>query len=474
MRRGRSTIAPRRSNSAPFYDPREIPRLPAKYSIPKLGQILIRNGWVEPQVVRRALNTQGALGDRLGTCLLETGAVGEDLLLKALSEQHGLPAAAAEDLREIPEDVIATLPAKVALDRKAVPFRSFGTKTHVAILDPRDLEGLDQIAFALGKRIQPHVATEPRLIQALARYYDGGLSPHMAQLLDRLDRSRNSAPRRRTTEAAPRNTARRLWEEPESALFRSASSSPPPLAPFDRGATAGESATAILNPPEPVPGQRPVHPPRPTAAARRHTSVTLSAEERAALGGDAPVERPFAVEADKADDTRPLPADAPALPLSIAGAEAYLESCTRPEEVADVLLGFLGQRFRRVVLFRVLRDEVRGWRAIGDRVDAPCIEAYAATFDEPSAFLNLRRAGSFFLGRLAPMPAHHRLARCFGDRLPEESLLLPVRIRGRLVTVAYADRGADGLGAVELEPLVRLASAAADAYERCILRRKKD
>jgi hypothetical protein len=55
-----------------------------------------------------------------------------------------------------------------------------------------------------------------------------------------------------------------------------------------------------------------------------------------------------------------------------------------------------------------------------------------------------------------------------------ESLVLPVRIRGRLVTAIYLDRGPDRLGKVDLEHLLALAAAAAEAFERCIYRKKKD
>jgi hypothetical protein len=50
-----------------------------------------------------------------------------------------------------------------------VPFRVFGTQVHVAMRDPRDLNCHDEIAFALGKKIQAYVATEARIAQALDR-----------------------------------------------------------------------------------------------------------------------------------------------------------------------------------------------------------------------------------------------------------------------------------------------------------------
>ncbi len=169
-----------------------------------------------------------------------------------------------------------------------------------------------------------------------------------------------------------------------------------------------------------------------------------------------------------------MPVGAPPLPISTTAVEARLAETEDPEDVAYALLSFLGQRFERVALFKVLRDRVVGWHGAGAGVDEECLAEFSADFSQPSSFLNLRQSGSFYLGPLPPMAVHKTLSRCWGGTLPKECLLLPVRIRGRLVTVVFLDRGQEGLGKIDLESLLHLAHVAADAYERCILRKKKD
>ena len=127
-----------------------------------------------------------------------------------------------------------------------------------------------------------------------------------------------------------------------------------------------------------------------------------------------------------------------------------------------------------MALFRVLRDRVEGWLGAGTTLDEECLRSFRAGFDQPSLFLNLRQGGSFYLGPLPPMAVHKNLARCWGGSLPRDCLLLPVRLRGRLVTAVLADREPEELGTVDLERLVALAALAGEAYERCILRKKKD
>jgi hypothetical protein len=158
--------------------------------MPKLGQLLVQRGWATPDAVRAALRAQQAAGGRLGTALVGNNAVSEDVLFEALGALHGVPAASVRDFENIPGDALALLPSKVAQRCRAVPLRAYGTKVDIALLDPGDLACRDELAFALGRRLEVHAASELRIAQALARYYDAPLDARFEALIDRLDRSR--------------------------------------------------------------------------------------------------------------------------------------------------------------------------------------------------------------------------------------------------------------------------------------------
>lgn len=425
--------------------------------MPKLGQLLVQRGWASPEDVQAALRSQSVAGGRLGTCLLESNALTEDLLLKALSELHRLPAVGVEDLRDLPAETVAVLPAKLAVRCRAVPFRAFGTQVHVAMLDPRDLNCQDELAFAAGKRVQPYVTSEVRLRQALERYYDEECPHRFATLIERLDRARylwreQAQEEQKTRPAAAavgraEAPARSVWEHPEAARFESAPARPAPVRP---AAAAGGAPIA------------PTPPPRPTV-------VSLTEAERAEIAN-----KRQAARAPDGDETRPVPADAPPLPVSLGEVTERLERAREPEEIGRLLVAFLGRMFERVALFQVRRDRIAGWLGAGSSLDEACLRGFEADFSQPSVFLNLREGGSFFLGPLAPMAVHKTLARCWGGSLPRECLVLPVRLRGRLVSAIYADREPARLGRLDLEPLLDVATATAAAFERCIYRKKKD
>jgi hypothetical protein len=156
----------------------------------KLGQLLVARGWITVQQLTRALKNQNVVGGRLGTCLLEMEVLGEDLLARSLAEQLGVPAAEIEDLRAIPDEVLSLIPEKLARRCRAIPFRVAGGRLDVAMQDPRNLVGQDEIAFACGRRVKVHVLHELRIQEALQRYYREECPSRYSLLLDRLNRVR--------------------------------------------------------------------------------------------------------------------------------------------------------------------------------------------------------------------------------------------------------------------------------------------
>lgn len=55
----------------------------------KIGELLVEAGHVQPEDVERALQIQEGMGGRMGSILLRTGALSEDVLLTTLSRQLG-------------------------------------------------------------------------------------------------------------------------------------------------------------------------------------------------------------------------------------------------------------------------------------------------------------------------------------------------------------------------------------------------
>jgi hypothetical protein len=496
----------------------------------KLGQLLVARGWITVQQLTRALKTQNVGGGRLGTCLVEMDALSEELLLKGLSEQLGVPAASADDLQGVPEEVIGLIPEKLARRCRAVPFRVEGGRLDLALMDPRNLSAQDEIAFASGKRVKVFVAEEVRILEALERYYGEECPSRFGLVLDRLNRARflwakpapastepagellspvdnpfaprdsplapppkiflppalpelaelpAAPPPRRTTEIAPVFSPELAASLPASAFGPLSPPEPPaataaaaradrplpPTLPMPVQPRPAPAATVPIAAAAPAAREAPAAAPAPPAAAeppagppQRSQSVSLTPEERADLGAVAWIET--------AATDRSLP-----MPASLDEAEAELAKASDLEEVARLLLGFLGRDHRRVAIFQVTRERINGWRVHGTGIDREAFAAFSIGFDQPSLFLNLRHGSSLYLGPLPPMPAHRQLARTWGGDLPRDCVMLPVRIKDRLLMVIYADGAAQG--PIELQSMQRLLDAPPAAVERCIVANRK-
>jgi hypothetical protein len=445
----------------------------------KLGQLLVARGWITVQQLTRALQNQSIVGGRLGTCLLEIDALTEDLLLKGLSEQLGVPAAGIDDLRRIPDEVLTFLPDKLARRCRAVPFRVEGSRLDLAMMDARNLSCQDEIAFATGKRVKIHVAHELRVLEALERHYKDESPSRFSLLVERLNR------------------ARYFWEKQGMEIGERAESAstladlmgnrpqpfqPPPLLPEPPPPVrpspvrpAPAPAPPVSPPPAPAPAVATA--PRPVSV--RPLTIPLTEEERAALVPIAPdpvIEPPAPPPAPAPlpplpPVTAPAPAPLPD-PSTMEEVEKAFQATWDPERVGQILLSFLGKNHRRALLFQVGRDKISAWMAQGE-LDHVQFGKYMVGFDKPSVFLNLRQGTAFYIGALPPMPAHRQLASSWGGELPRDCVLLPVKMKDRMVTVIYADGARNGLAGIDLQQMQRLASSTADALQRCILHKKK-
>lgn len=424
----------------------------------KLGQLLVTRGWITVQQLTRALQNQSVVGGRLGTCLLEIDAIGEDLLLKGLAEQLGVPAANLDDLRGVPEEVLALIPDKLARRCRAIPFRLEGSRLDLAMMDARNLACQDEIAFATGKRVKIHVAHELRILEALERYYKEESPSRFSLLVERLNRARYFWERSGERAAESATTL----ATPLGGLAgggRPRLSPPPPLPDIPAPAPARRAHPAPAAPVPPPPAPKPAAAPAAPVAAPRPAkqSVALTPEEMAELG------------LATAKAAPPAPARPSAAPTSVEEVETAFEATRDREEVGRILLDYLARDHRRAALFQVGRDKVTAWLAQGEGIDLTLFRSFSVGFDKPSLFLNLRQGSGVYIGPMPPMPAHRELALAWGGDLPRDCVMLPVRMRDRLVTVIYAD----GAKKLDLMQLQRLAASTAAAFERCILKKKQ-
>lgn len=150
----------------------------------KLGELLLRAKVLKEGQLHLALSEQKRLGGRLGETLVRLSLITEDLLLKALSRQLGLPVADLDAIRDVPAEAKVRLPYRLAASLEAVPLRlgDAGKLMVVAMAEPQNAAALDKLRSETRCRISPQLATRASVTRALRRFYsdqDVGELPDM-------------------------------------------------------------------------------------------------------------------------------------------------------------------------------------------------------------------------------------------------------------------------------------------------------
>ena len=149
----------------------------------RLGELLIKAGLVTQKQIEEALQLQKTNGGKLGYNLVKLGHVKEEDITSLLSEQYGVPAIHLEHF-EIDESILKHIPSDVAQKYLLIPIERTGATLTVAMADPSNVFALDDVRFITGYQVEPVVAAEASIREAIARYYG---SSHDIQLKEVMD-----------------------------------------------------------------------------------------------------------------------------------------------------------------------------------------------------------------------------------------------------------------------------------------------
>lgn len=143
----------------------------------RLGEMLLNAGVIHEFQLNSALSFQRQLGGRLGASLIRLGYLDEEKLLQFIAEQFSLSRVDL-DSKIIPPEILKLVPAAKALEYSLIPFAIKAAKgaeyLFVATSDPTNLSALDEIRTISGYHVQPAVASEEAIINAIKRCYDLG------------------------------------------------------------------------------------------------------------------------------------------------------------------------------------------------------------------------------------------------------------------------------------------------------------
>jgi general secretion pathway protein E len=140
--------------------------------LPRLGDVLVEQGWLSPEALEEGLEAQAENGERLGQVLVQQKKITEQELLNALALQLDLEVMESIDDKELRFDLVEQLPIQYLKKHEIFPFQSEDGTLRIAVNDPLDLEVLDDLRILFGQNeIRPVLLPAREILSAINRTY---------------------------------------------------------------------------------------------------------------------------------------------------------------------------------------------------------------------------------------------------------------------------------------------------------------
>ena len=157
----------------------------------RLGEILVKENLITTEQLKKALEHQRQNGGKLGSVLMKLGYITDDQITGVLSRQYGVPSINLK-YYEVDQNVIKLIPQDTAVRYQIVPLSRVGSTLTIAMTDPTNVFAMDDIKFMTGFNVEPVVASESAISDAIAKFYgdtsnDEALSQVMKDLADQED-----------------------------------------------------------------------------------------------------------------------------------------------------------------------------------------------------------------------------------------------------------------------------------------------
>ncbi len=461
-----------------------------------LSSLIVQREIASIREVEEALSRQVLYGGDLVTNLLEVVLAQESPLTQALAESFGMQPAVIGELPRSPGDAMRLVPKDLAIRHSILPLAADKTGIVVAVAEPLTVDVEQELSFALSVPVAQRVSPLFRIRQAIAREYGVPLERRYQRLLARLAGTElpgtNSMPPLASASSSLVAEPLRMRSDiPRLATVEMPAVKVPPA--------KSRRATPLSNPPPPPPQPAPSEESIPQTSpsghpytknpsvipAAHHPAVVLAEVPQApalpsGIGEAVPSAGPTSPRATSdlppGSFRRPsVPAPRPPRrrrgPLTLEVAVAEMDDTADRDAVLDLFFEFAKQFFEYSAFFLVRAESADGRDAFGTGLSRDKVPALTIPLEAPSmvaAVLDKRSPALVLPGTRVD---HGLLSELQVDaRTP--LLLFPLVVRKKSVAFLLgdgADAGVDPEVAVDLS---KLASAAASAFERLIVRRK--
>ncbi len=141
----------------------------------RIGELLLKEKLITPEQLQQALTQQKANGGKLGYNLVKMGFVKDEQITALLSKQYGVPSINLAQFK-IDPTIVKLVPTETARKYQIIPLSRSGSTLTIAMTDPTNVFAMDDIKFMTGYTVEPVVASEVAITDAVEKYYPAGKS----------------------------------------------------------------------------------------------------------------------------------------------------------------------------------------------------------------------------------------------------------------------------------------------------------
>lgn len=137
----------------------------------RFGELVLEVGAVDETTLQEALARQKLTDKRLGQVLEEMGVVTEQDIAVAVARQFGLRTVRNFARFSFPESLLRLADADTALKSLVFPLKQEKGTLFLAMVNPLDMDVLDNFSFRHGLKVIPCVTTPSEIQAAINRHY---------------------------------------------------------------------------------------------------------------------------------------------------------------------------------------------------------------------------------------------------------------------------------------------------------------
>ena len=183
----------------------------------RIGDLLLKEKRITPAQLQEALNYQKTNGGKLGLNLVKLGFVTDEEITSLLSKQYGVPSINLAQF-EIDASVIKLIPADTAQKYQIIPLSRSGATLTIAITDPTNVFAMDDIKFMTGYNVEPVVASETAVTDAIKRYYPNAAASPTVSAPKKVEKPKAQQQQADLTKAATLEMVTKALEETAAVI----------------------------------------------------------------------------------------------------------------------------------------------------------------------------------------------------------------------------------------------------------------